>query len=599
MAAAEQKVCQNCKQSFEIDASDFSFYDRIQVPPPTWCPNCRLMRKMAWRNERTLYKRTCDLCNKSIISIYPAGSDFPVYCEGCWWSDKWNPELFARSYDFARPFFSQFSEFLLKRVPAMALFNTTATNADYCNYMAGAKNCYLLMGGRESEDILYSNRIYMSKDGMDLYTNTKTERCYESIQCENSYGLMFCQYCDSCSNSAFVYDCKNCQNCFASTNLRNKQYYFLNQPCTKEEYQAKLSKVNLGSRAQVEEWRRKFDDLKKKSLHKYAEILKSVDCTGDNLKNSKNCRSCFDFSGDNYENSNYSHYVGLGLKDSSDVYGLSRGDLLYESLSLGFESTENSRYVCSQFIKGSSDIFYSYNCTSSQNLFGCIGLRSKQYCILNKQYSKEEYEQLIPRIIDQMNTMPYIDQKGRKYGYGEFFPPELSPFAYNETIAQEYFPLTKEEAMDRGYRWKDPNIREYQVTIRSEDLPDNIKDVADSIVNEVVGCAHACPPAGGCLHQCVGAFKIAPQEFQFYRLMNLPLPRLCPNCRHYERLGKRNPMKLWHRGCMCGSTSSPQAKNTAVHFHGKGKCPNEFETSYAPDRPEIVYCEQCYNAEVV
>ncbi|MBI4119570.1 MAG: hypothetical protein HY456_01835 [Parcubacteria group bacterium] len=39
-------------------------------------------------------------------------------------------------------------------------------------------------------------------------------------------------------------------------------------------------------------------------------------------------------------------------------------------------------------------------------------------------------------------------------------------------------------------------------------------------------------------------------------------------------------------------------ENATDHFHGEDHCPNEFETSYAPERSEIVYCEQCYNAEV-
>jgi hypothetical protein len=87
--------------------------------------------------------------------------------------------------------------------------------------------------------------------------------------------------------------------------------------------------------------------------------------------------------------------------------------------------------------------------------------------------------------------------------------------------------------------------------------------------------------------------------------MNVPLPRLCPNCRHYQRLKQRNPLKLWHRKCMCQGkygTNNLQLttyNNTVTHFHGDQPCPNEFETSYAPDRKEIVYCEQCYNAEVV
>jgi hypothetical protein len=39
-------------------------------------------------------------------------------------------------------------------------------------------------------------------------------------------------------------------------------------------------------------------------------------------------------------------------------------------------------------------------------------------------------------------------------------------------------------------------------------------------------------------------------------------------------------------------------ENTAKHDH-ENRCPNEFETSYAPDRKEIVYCEACYLKEVI
>jgi hypothetical protein len=488
-------------------------------------------------------------------------------------------------YDFSRPFMTQFSE-LLQRTPSASLFNTTPSNSDYCNYMSGARNCYLQFGGRESEEILYSNRIYMCKDSVDCYTGTRIEHCYQCVQCENSYGLKYSQYCDSCTDSNFLFDCRNCQNCSFSTNLRNKQYYLFNQPYSKEEYFLKLKEIDFGSHEVLQECLKKFDDLRKAALRKYAQLIKTFQSTGDNLKNSKNCKECFDFSGDNYENSAFSHYIGIGLKDSYDVYGLSRGEMIYESLSLGFESTENARYMFSQVIKGSTDISYSLNCTASQNLFGCTGLRSKQYCILNKQYTKESFEALRTKIIEHMNDMPYADKKGRVYKYGEFFPSELSPFAYNETITQEYFPLTKAEAERQGYRWKDPDKRAYTVTKTPEQLPDHIKDVDNSILNETIQCLHN----QICNDQCTQAFKIIPQELQFYKKMNLPLPRLCPNCRHYQRLAQRNLLKLWHRKCMCDKKG---------HSHGNVNCENEFETPYAPNRKEIIYCEQCYQQEVV
>ena len=193
--------------------------------------------------------------------------------------------------------------------------------------------------------------------------------------------------------------------------------------------------------------------------------------------------------------------------------------------------------------------------------------------------------------------MPYVDSKGRVYKYGEFFPPELSPFAYNETIAQEYFPLGKEQALNQGYKWKYPEQRSYKITLKPENLPDNIKNVDDSILKEVIECQHN----QKCNQQCTQAFRIIPDELSFYKRMNLTLPRLCPNCRHYERLNQKNPYKLWHRKCQCAGVKSENGvyTNQVKHQHNDNYCPSEFETSYAPDRPEIIYCEQCYNAEVV
>ncbi len=92
-----------------------------------------------------------------------------------------------------------------------------------------------------------------------------------------------------------------------------------------------------------------------------------------------------------------------------------------------------------------------------------------------------------------------------------------------------------------------------------------------------------------CKEKCATAFRIINPELQFYRRLKVPLPTLCPNCRHYQRMQQRSPAKLWHRKCMCDKK----------HPHHEEKCLNEFETSYAPDRKEIVYCEQCYNAAVV
>jgi hypothetical protein len=209
------------------------------------------------------------------------------------------------------------------------------------------------------------------------------------------------------------------------------------------------------------------------------------------------------------------------------------------------------------------------------------------------------------KIVAHMSEMPYLSHVANRespieYRYGEFFPTELSPFGYNETVAQEYFPLGKSEVEAKGFKWREPDVRAYTITKKPDELPERITEVSDSITNEVIGCAHE----GKCADGCATAFRVVPQELQFYRRLHLPLPKLCPNCRHYARLAKRNPPKLWKRRCGCNGATSEQRqgtgeyKNSVAHFHGNALCPNEFETSYTPERKELIYCEACYQAEV-
>jgi len=568
--------CQNCKQEFVIEPEDFDFYDKMKVPAPTWCPDCRLVRRLVRRNNRAFYKRLCDKCKTSMLSVYDSDSPFVAYCHDCWWSDKWDPMAYGREYNFNVTFFEQFDR-LMKEVPVVNFSNGGNTvNSDYCNYISNAKNCYLAIAGRDNENVLYANQCSFSKDSMDIYMGDKLEFCYEDVQCERSYKLYFSQLCENCNDSMFLHDCRNCQNCFGCVGLRNKQYYVFNKPYAKEDYKKMLENMDVGSYKNLVQSRRSFLDVYYSVPHKYAHLINASRSTGDNLLNVKDCKNCFDLTGSDSENCKYTYYAVVGVKDSYDNYGMPKAERVYETIAIGFESNENSDYYFSYFIKNSSSVYYSYNCISCHDIFGCVGLQKKQYCIFNKQYTKEEYGKLMPKIIAHMDEMPYINSKGRVYKYGEFFPAEMSPFAYNETIAQEYFPIAKEKALEQGYRWKESETRDHQIDIKSENLPDHIKDVTDEITGKVIECAHK----GECNQQCTKAFKIIPQELQLYKKFNLPLPHLCHNCRHYERITRRNPLNLWRRKCM------------------KPGCTNEFETPYAPERKEIIYCEACYNSEV-
>jgi len=173
------------------------------------------------------------------------------------------------------------------------------------------------------------------------------------------------------------------------------------------------------------------------------------------------------------------------------------------------------------------------NCHTSSNLFGCVGLRNKQYCILNKQYSKEEYEALVPKIKAHMTDMPYVDSAGRIYKYGEFFPFEFSLLAFNQSSAQEYFPKTKEEVLAMNLPWHDADPHEYESTLTSDQLPDSIEEVGDEILKERIQC-----------QDCKKAYLIIAKELAFYQRFKIPLPRKCYQCRYADRLANRNPRKI-------------------------------------------------------
>lgn len=554
------KSCSSCRSSFEVTDTDRAFYDKVSpviagkkyaIPVPTLCPDCRNQRRMVYRNDRTFYHRKCDLTGKQIISIYPSNSPYTVYHQDEWYSDKWDPMDYARDYDFSRSFFKQYND-LMHAVPRLGVDIINCENSDYCNYCGDDKNCYLDIAGEANEDCYFNLFTKYSKNVVDSTFVYKSELCYECIQCYDSYNLLYCRYCDNCNDCLFSFDLKGCKDCLFCYGLRNKQYCVLNEQLTKEQYERKLSELKLGSYDAVQEYKKICTDMMRdKAIHRDVVALNCENCSGNNLKNCKN--TLFSFNASNCEDCKYLYDV-LDAKDCQDLnYSLYQPELSYELVST-LNMVHSAFSMASHY---NNEVYYCDLTNHSSNLFGCIGLDHKKYCILNKQYSQEEYEELVSKIIEDMK---------KRGEFGEFFPVELSPFAYNETVAHEYFPLSKEEVVEKGWRWSEGEEQSAYQGPKYE-IPDNISDVSDDILRQVLICENSKRP-----------FKIIQQELEFYRKMNVPIPRRSPNQRHLDRFEMRNPRKLWKRKC--------------------DKCGEGIETTYAPERPEAVYCEECYLKEV-
>ncbi len=546
-------TCITCRATYDYSPAELRWYERVGFPPPDICFTCDQKRRLIFRNSRELYHRTCDATGQNIISIYSKEAPYKVYRGEAWYGDSWDAMEMGRPFDFSRPFFEQFRELDLV-VPRLALVNVNAENSDYCNMTYGNRNCYLVFGGDYNDAVMYGTLCMHNRSCLDIDFSNECELCFDISNSIGCYACISAFSCKNCSDCFFISDCTGCKNCVLCHDLVQKSYCIRNKQLSKEEYEKETAALRSGSYAAEKSFRNEFQSFLSHRIVKAAHNIGCIDCTGDYQQNSKNCLNSFDIH---------------SSEDLCDVVFASRSKdcfrctLLGEHSELCYDtiSTLNAHQTrLSNFVIDSSNIDYSMFIFNSQNIFGSVGLRRKQYCILNKQYSKEEYEKLVPTIIEHMQ---------RTGEWGVFFPSSFSPFTYNESTADLYFPAKKEEALAQGFRWRDQTneITSTIKTLPASDLPERIEDATDDILSVAIICEESGRP-----------FRLQKSELEFYRSNKIPIPRLHPDTRYRVRKTQRNPRRLWKRKC--------------------AKCGNEMQTTYAPVRPETVCCEACYLKEV-
>jgi hypothetical protein len=188
-----------------------------------------------------------------------------------------------------------------------------------------------------------------------------------------------------------------------------------------------------------------------------------------------------------------------------------------------------------------------------------VGLKKKKYCILNKQYSKEEYEELKNKIISEMKA------RGE---YGKFLPYSMSAGPFNFSSSFLYFPETKKEDISKlGGYWEDIDESNIEGMSTSE-LPDDIKEAPDTIISQAL----ICPETGW-------RFNIAQNELSFYRENSIPLPRY-----HFD-VRTKNSLKyltvLWPYPYTC--------------FY----CKKDIQAYYLPEwNYQKIACEECYKQNI-
>ncbi len=548
-----------CEGEFKIEEGDIKFLKMFSVPPPNFCPTCRRIRRLIHMNFSRLFKRECDVPghNEMMISILPEECPFSVYDYQYFIGDKFDAFSFGIKYkEGDDPMKNLLS--LRRKFPMPSFLNRdpSSVNSEYSNGGRNVKNGYYVIACYGVEDVWYSNMIDKSRNVMDSFQIWDSEFIYECLSSDHLYKSSFIYFSNNCMEGMFLFDCHNCQNCFGCVNLWNKKYCVYNKQLSKEEYESFINSIYPLSREILSDYEGKFWDLVKSLPANGPRNIAVDNVSGVNLANSKNLYDAID--ADNSENIRHGDGA-LSHKDSMDfTFSGGHSSLLYMDVNIGSQSSRVKFSVSSKFC---TDCEFIFNSKNLNNCFMCFGLQNKSYCILNKQYKEVEYFKIIDDIKSEM-------LKAGEYGDG--LGLEFSAQAYNFSLAQIAYPLSNEEIIKLGgYVAKEPetNVGNIEI-VKYSDLPKTINEISDDILNKAIICEVSGRP-----------FRIIVSELEFYKRINLPLPNIHPLLRIEKRLHFVKAGKKYKTIC--------------------AKCKKDIETIYDPSEKFLIYCEKCYQQEVM
>ena len=391
--------------------------------------------------NRSLFWRTSSVSGKNIYSAFSPNAPFPVVELDVWEDSNWDAGKYAIRYDANKGFIAQLRE-LWQRVPRPAVRVQSVSESQALHNTWRAEHCFLLWDAYSVDRCLYSSHISRCSWCCDCYNVSCSENCYECLNCTHCQNLFWAEQCNDCHNSHFLVNCRKCRDCMFCANLENAQYRIFNRQLTREEYETAKARWNFSNRHTIEQAKDEFGDFLLQQAFPHEFIEESEVCSGNYLLR---CREA--------------HY-SFECEDSENInlcWKLTNARNCLEGMGFGYHLENSAQFVslgkgaknvrnCIECGDEVENLTYSLYCERASNLFGCIGIRDAEFCILNRQYSRSSYFATLNEIKKELET---------KHCWGEFLPLDFSDYGYNGSAAALYMPLGRTQAHLIGFVWDD------------------------------------------------------------------------------------------------------------------------------------------------
>jgi hypothetical protein len=463
-----ERICVLTGEKWLMDEEELAWYRRFNVPPSKYSPTSRMIYLLSFfTGYQWWYNKHAETGAPVITAVHPA-TGYKVLPDKEWFAKDF--QVINTEIKPDQNFFEQLYSLSLK-IPLNASRNYVEPENSVALASLGDINSYFVLAC-QSKNTLFSISARKTEDSCEIFNCDAVSRSYQIVHSQRIHNCRYVMESADCVNSYFLFDCRNCENCFGATNQRNKKYLWFNEQLNREEYEGRLSEVDFGSRQQMQEHTKRFEMfLKEKSIWPENFNEKTENCIGEYLNGCHDCKYSFSIS----KPSQNMYWTAFNSGGEENVVftcgGYGSHDVYYNAAVGGSFNT-----LFSLFSSRLQSCEFCVSCYDSEFCFGCVGLNKKKYCILNQQYTEEEYW----KKVDEIKTKMLV--RGE---YGEFLPGKFSSSYYSESGATIYYLSDDEFGKKMGAHFFDPESegaigRELSdsTTIKDASLvPDNIKDL--------------------------------------------------------------------------------------------------------------------------